>query len=259
MRIAMGVEYDGTPFSGWQRQRQASTVQARLEQALSQVAARPVAVVCAGRTDAGVHARGQVIHFDTQARRPPRAWVLGANVQLPAAISVHWARVVEDTFHARFSATARRYRYVILNRWVRSALDHARAAWEHRPLDADRMACAGRALLGKHDFSAFRAAGCQARTSVREVHELAVRRQGDFIVIEIEANAFLQHMVRNIAGTLMRVGRGEADDRWVAQVLATGDRRLAGVTAPPEGLYFLGVRYPNVFALPDEMPPVAVR
>ena len=259
MRIAMGVEYDGTPFSGWQRQRHVPSVQAQLEQALSQVAARPVAVVCAGRTDAGVHACGQVIHFDTEARRPPRAWVLGANVQLPNTISARWARVVGDTFHARFSATARRYRYVILNRWVRSALDHARAAWEHRPLDAERMARAGRALLGEHDFSAFRAAGCQARTAVREVRELAVRRQGDFIVIEVEANAFLQHMVHNIVGALMRVGRGEADDHWVAQVLANGDRRLAAATAPPGGLYFLGVRYPNAFALPDEMPPVAVR
>lgn len=253
MRIAMGVEYDGAPFSGWQRQDHAPTVQAQLERALSRVADRPVAVVCAGRTDAGVHACGQVVHFDTDAQRATRAWVLGANVQLPAAISVRWAQEVDDAFHARFSATARRYRYVILNRWARSAMRHARVAWEHRPLAADRMADAGRLLLGEHDFSAFRAAGCQARTAVREVRELAVRRQGELVVMEIEANAFLQHMVRNIAGTLMRVGRGEADVDWVAQVLAAGDRRLAGVTAPPDGLYFLGVRYPDAFALSDAM------
>ena len=252
MRIALGIEYDGTDFSGWQRLSHGDTVQARVEEALSFVAAEPVEVVCAGRTDAGVHARCQVVHFDTQAKRGERGWMLGSNSRLPPSVAVRWARPVADDFHARFGARARRYRYVILNRPVRAALDARYVTWERVPLDAQRMHAAAQALLGEQDFSAFRTIACQAPNPRRKVHEISVLRDGERVVMEIQANAFLHHMVRNIVGSLLPVGRGEQQPEWIAQLLAGRNRALAGPTAPPQGLSFLGPLYPRECGLPDE-------
>ncbi len=250
MRIAIGIEYEGTAYNGWQRQRTGTGVQERLEQAIAEVADESVEVTCAGRTDAGVHASGQVAHFDTVAERSERGWLLGANSNLPGDICVTWVKPVGDEFHARFSATARRYRYCILNRLVRSALYRRRAWWVHQDLDHRRMHDAAQALLGEHDFSAFRAAGCQASNAVREVTRIRVVRDGDWIVLDITANAFLQHMVRNIAGTLVAIGRGEEDVDWVGRVLAGRDRTGAGMAAPPHGLTLVRVYYPGVFRIP---------
>ena len=250
MRIALGLEYDGSRFHGFERQPGRRTVQSEVEAALARVAAAPVRVVCAGRTDAGVHATGQVVHFDTAASRPVHAWVRGTNTYLPPDVTVLWARIVADGFHARFLALQRRYRYVIVNRDTRPALLAGRAAWEYRPLDARLMRLAARHLAGEHDFSSFRAAGCQARHPVRRLHRIEVARTGDRIVIDVHANAFLQHMVRNIAGTLVAVGAGEHDPDWVASVLAARDRRAAGVTAAPDGLYLVGVDYPEEAGIP---------
>ncbi len=251
MRVALGVQYDGAGFRGWQAQQPGTrTVQTVLEQALARVADHPVRLVCAGRTDAGVHGVGQVAHFDTTAVRSERAWVLGGNAHLPLDISLNWARQTPDDFHARFSALARRYRYVILNRPQRSALWRERATWHYRPLDAERMQRAGQALVGEHDFSSFRAAECQARHPVRDLHEITIRRQGDGVVLDVEANAFLHHMVRNIAGVLMSIGAGDRPVEWAREVLEQRDRTQAGVTAPAAGLYLLAVRYPERFGLP---------
>lgn len=258
MRVAIGVQYDGSGFRGWQAQQpRTRTVQTVLEQALAKVANHPVRLVCAGRTDAGVHGVGQVAHFDTTALRSERAWVRGGNAHLPLDISLNWARETPDDFHARFAALARRYRYLILNRPQRSALWRERAAWHYRPLDAERMQRASQALVGEHDFSSFRAAECQARHPVRTVHELTLRRQGDGIVLDVEANAFLHHMVRNIAGVLMAIGAGDRPVEWAREVLERRDRTQAGVTAPAEGLYLVAVRYPEQFGLPafTEIPP----
>ena len=253
MRVALGIEYDGTDFSGWQRLGHGPSVQAAVEAALSFVADHPVAVTCAGRTDAGVHARCQVVHFDTHAERAERAWVLGATTRLPRAVAVLWARTVPDDFHARFSARARRYRYVILNRAVRPALEARFVAWERVPLDAGAMHAAAQALLGEQDFSSFRAVSCQSPHARRNVTEINVRREAERVVVEIEANAFLHHMVRNIVGSLLQVGRGEQPAGWIAELLAARDRNVAGVTAPPQGLTFLGPRYPAEWGLPHEV------
>ncbi len=251
MRVALGVQYDGAGFQGWQAQRSgARTVQACLERALAQVANHPVKLICAGRTDSGVHATAQVTHFDTDAVRSERAWVLGGNAHLPPDVSLSWARAMPEDFHARFSALARRYRYLILNQPHRSALWQGRATWCYRPLDAARMHAAGQALVGEHDFSAFRAAECQARHPLRAIHELTARRQGAGLVLEVEANAFLQHMVRNIAGVLMAIGVGDRPVEWARAVLEGRNRTQAGVTAPAAGLYLLAVRYPERFGLP---------
>ncbi|MEJ2176283.1 MAG: tRNA pseudouridine(38-40) synthase TruA [bacterium] len=236
LRIAIGIEYDGTAYNGWQRQRSGLGVQEPLERALSEVANAPLEVTCAGRTDAGVHASGQVAHFDTLARRSERGWLLGVNTHLPDDICVTWVKPVDDAFHARFSATARRYRYRILNRLVRSALYRRRAWWVYQHLDHRRMHVAAQRLLGEHDFSAFRAAGCQASNAVREVVAISVTRDGDWVLLDVTANAFLQHMVRNIAGTLVAIGRGDEDDDWTARLLAGRDRTRAGMAAPPHGL-----------------------
>lgn len=253
MRVALGIEYDGTDYFGWQRLGHGPSVQAEVERALAFVADHPVAVTCAGRTDAGVHARCQVVHFDTRAVRTGRAWVLGATSRLPRAIAVLWARVMPDDFHARFSARARRYRYVLLNRPVRPALEARFVAWERRPLDAGAMHAAAQCLVGEQDFSSFRAVSCQARHARRNVTAVAVRREDDRVIVEIEANAFLHHMVRNLVGSLLEVGTGERPVQWIAEVLAARDRARAGATAPAQGLTFIGPRYPAQWALPAEV------
>lgn len=250
MRIALGIEYDGTDFLGWQRLRHGPSVQAAVEGALTFVADHPVEVTCAGRTDAGVHARCQVVHFDTRADRTPRAWVLGTTTRLPHSVAVLWARAVPDDFSARFSARARRYRYAILNRAIRPALDARFLAWERLPLDAAAMHAAAQALVGERDFSAFRAAACEARHARRNVIAASVVREGERVVVEVEANAFLLHMVRNIVGSLLEVGRGAREPAWIAEVLASRDRGCAGATAPPQGLTFIGPRYPPEWGLP---------
>lgn len=251
MRIAFGVEYDGTDFYGWQRQQGKRTVQECVEKALSAVADQPVGVTCAGRTDAGVHATAQVIHIDTEVRRTMRSWTLGGNSNLPRDVSVLWAQPVDEAFHARFSAQRRRYRYVILNRMVRPGLHRNRVCWIHRPLDERRMAAAAAHLLGEHDFSSFRAVACQAKHPVRTLYRLSVMRKGDYVVLDAEANGFLHHMVRNIAGVLIAIGEGEREPGWTREVLEARDRALGGVTAPPYGLYFIGVRYPEHFGIPE--------
>ena len=251
-RLAAGVEYDGSGFFGWQRQRQSPTVQECLEGALGRVANQSVQVHCAGRTDTGVHARCQVVHFDTVAERSERSWVLGANTHLPAGISLLWVRPVEAGFHARFSARRRRYHYRILNRWVRPALERGRAAWVRHPLDAVLMHAAAQQLLGEHDFSSFRAAGCQSRSPIRTVHSVSVWRCDQEVHVDIQANAFLYHMVRNIAGALIAIGRGLQPVAWMGHLLERRDRTAAGVTAPPEGLYFVAPSYPEFPDLPVE-------
>jgi tRNA pseudouridine38-40 synthase len=250
-RIAIGLEYDGSTYSGWQVQSAAPSIQAVVERALSIVADEPIAAVCAGRTDAGVHALQQVVHFDTAASRPDRGWVLGANAHLPDDVAVQWAMRVPDHFHARYSARSRTYRYVILNRSARSALSRSRVAWVPRPLDAQAMQAAATSLLGEHDFSAFRAAECQARSPVRELTQLDVARSGDFVVLAVTANAFLHHMVRNLAGLLIDIGRGDAPPARARQVLESRDRRQGAATAPASGLYFAAVAYPPEFGLPQ--------
>ena len=249
-RIAVGIEYDGSAFAGWQAQTDVRTVQRVAAQALSRVAAETVSLVGAGRTDAGVHALGQVAHFDTTAARSLRSWVLGANSELPPDASISWARPVPAHFHARYSAEARTYRYLIVNRRARPALLAARAAWVHRPLDHERMAEAARILEGEHDFSAFRAAECQAKSPVRRIERLRVTREGDLVLIEATANAFLHHMMRNIAGLLIAIGKGEESVAWAQQVLAGRDRTRSAATAPPAGLCLQSVRYPAAFGLP---------
>lgn len=250
MKVAFGVEYDGSRFSGWQRQRYARNVQTCIEEALSRVADSPLKVYCAGRTDAGVHASGQVIHIDTRVRRSARSWTLGANANLPADISVLWARDLDEDFHARFSATGRTYRYVICNRVARPGLWSKKVTFIPRPLDSERMSRAAECLIGEHDFSSFRAAGCQARHAIREVRRIDLRRAGEFVIVAIEANAFIQHMVRNIVGTLLPVGYGSRSLEWVEQVLGARDRTVAGATAPPDGLYLTAVAYPDHFGVP---------
>jgi tRNA pseudouridine38-40 synthase len=255
MRIALGIEYDGRAFKGWQVQRHnVRTVQDRLEAALQQVAAHPLRVSCAGRTDTGVHAVGQVVHFDTESIRDPRNWVLGSNVNLPADVAVTWAREVAADFHARFSAEARSYRYLILNRQARSSLLAGRATWVRGALDAELMQEAGQVLIGTHDFSSYRAMGCQAKSPVRTLHSLDVVRRGELIELRVHANAFLHHMIRNIAGVLMAIGHGKRPAGWAAEVLELRDRTLGGVTAPPDGLYFERVWYPARFQIPQPSP-----
>ena len=253
MRIALGIEYDGTAYNGWQRQRTGNGVQEHVEIALSRVADEPIEVVCAGRTDTGVHATGQVVHFDTNSERTERSWLLGANTNLPDDVAVTWAQPVDDAFHARFCAVSRSYRYVFLNRLVRSALNRHRAWWVYPPLDAQRMHTAAQAIVGTHDFSAFRAAACQASTATREILSVCVARDGDKIYLDITANAFLQHMVRNIAGTLAAIGEGNESVASMSEVLESRDRKRGGIAAPPHGLTLVQVRYPSDFPLPKKV------
>jgi tRNA pseudouridine38-40 synthase len=250
MRLALGIEYDGTDFLGWQRLSHGRSVQAAVESALSFVAAHPVEVTCAGRTDAGVHARCQVVHFDSASERSERAWTLGANSRLPSGVAVLWARRVADDFHARYGARARRYRYRILNRPIRPALSARYVTWERASLDIDAMRTAAAALIGEHDFTSFRSVACQARSASRCVREIVLSQHADEVAIEIEANAFLHHMVRNIVGSLLPIGRGERPPSWLAQLLEGRDRSKAGPTAPSSGLTFLGPRYPAEWELP---------
>lgn len=251
MRIALGVEYQGTSYCGWQYQEHCDSVQKNLQQALLQIANEPIEVHCAGRTDTGVHAVGQVVHFDTNSIRPDRAWYEGTNTKLPADIRVIWAKPVNESFHARFTAKARQYRYVIFNRRVHSAILANRVTWERQSLDERKMHRAAQVLLGEKDFSSFRAAGCQANHAKREVQKIEVSRHHDFVFVDIQANAFLHHMVRNIVGTLMEVGRGEQNEEWVKQLLDKQDRTQAGVTAPASGLYFVNALYSVSFEIPS--------
>ncbi|MEW5864951.1 MAG: tRNA pseudouridine(38-40) synthase TruA [Pseudomonadota bacterium] len=250
IRIALGIEYDGSRFLGWQTQPGGGTVQDALEAALATIAGEPVAVTCAGRTDRGVHARGQVVHFDTAATRPMSAWVRGVNALLPESVAVLWARVVAPDFHARYAAVARTYRYVLLNRAVRPALGARYCGWVHAPLDVERMRAAAQYLVGEHDFSAFRSAECQAKTALRRLHELTIERAGARIDFVLRANAFLHHMARNIVGTLVYVGDGRRPPEWAREVLESRDRARAAPTFAPGGLYLEAVEYDRRWQLP---------
>lgn len=250
-RIALGIEYDGSAFYGWQRQREVTTVQQVLEQALSKIAAHPVNLTCAGRTDAGVHATGQVVHFDSENPRNLAAWSMGVNSNLPHTVAVRWARYVNADFNARFSAVGRRYRYIIANCAMRPAILGLGVSHYHSPLDTAAMHEAAQALIGEHDFSAFRAAQCQSHSANRCLTEISVVRHGQFVVIEVAANAFLHHMVRNIVGSLLEVGKGERPSAWIGELLAGRDRTLAAATAKPHGLYLVQVDYPSKWDIPQ--------
>ena len=251
-RIACAIEYNGQRYCGWQIQSHLNvlTVQAELERAFSNIATMPVRVHCAGRTDTGVHASSQVIHFDTPVERGLKAWVLGVNTHLPDDIRVLWARAVAPEFHARFSAQSRRYRYIICNTRVRPAIQYGLVSWQRRQLDALLMHSAAQSLLGERDFSSFRAASCQSVSPIRNVHFVEVSRRGQLVIIDIQANAFLHHMVRNIAGSLMAVGTGSKSEAWVDQLMAARDRTQAADTASPHGLYLVAVDYPPIYDLP---------
>ena len=249
-RIALGIEYDGAAHYGWQRQREVPSVQGYLEAALSKVADTNIELQCAGRTDAGVHATGQVVHFDCDVDRPERAWTLGVNANLPDSVAVTWCTQVSDDFHARFSATHRRYRYIIYNARQRPAILHHGVTHVHRELDESRMHEAAQALLGEQDFTSFRAALCQSKTPFRNVTHVSVSRSGRYVIIDIRANAFLHHMVRNITGALIEIGCGHQDVDWIEALLAMKDRSKSAATAKPNGLYLIDVTYPESFLLP---------
>ncbi len=266
MRIALGVEYDGSPFFGWQSQAEGLTVQDTLQRALRQIAGGQntndqiagdqitdgqLSVIAAGRTDTGVHALEQVVHFDTLVERPLTAWVRGVNALLPDSIAVRWAHPVPDEFHARFSAHGRSYRYLLINRAVRPAIQAGKVGWFHAPLDEDKMREAAQYLLGEHDFSAFRAAQCQAKSPVKHLHQLDIRRQGDMLIFDVSASAFLHHMVRNIVGCLVYVGKGKYPPAWLAEVLAGRERSFAAPTFAPDGLYLRRIKYEAKWGLPQ--------
>ncbi|MDD5179723.1 MAG: tRNA pseudouridine(38-40) synthase TruA [Gallionellaceae bacterium] len=251
MRIALGVEYDGCQFFGWQSQADGHTVQDTLQVALNSIASKPVTLIAAGRTDTGVHALEQVVHFDINIERPLSAWVRGVNALLPKNIAVLWAQPVPDEFHARFSAQARSYRYLLINRPVRSAVQHGRAGWFHTPLDVEQMREAAQYLLGEHDFSAFRASECQAKTPIKNLAQLDIQKQGDTIIFDLTANAFLHHMVRNIIGCLVYVGKGKHPPQWMKEVLESRVRSLAAPTFAPDGLYLRRITYDAKWGLPQ--------
>lgn len=251
MRIALGIEYDGHNFHGWQRQPGGlETVQGALEQSLSQIANEAIYLHCAGRTDAGVHATGQVVHFDTKAKRHLDAWVYGVNAYLPKEICVRWSRKVDLKFHARFKAISRRYRYIICNHPIRPAILGSKTSWHYYPLDVDKMRLAASYLIGEQDFSSFRAAKCNSNSPMRNITDFQIERKGDYVIFEIEANAFLHHMVRNIAGVLMKIGGGFKDPDWMAEVILAKSRQAAAETAPPGGLYLIAVKYPEPYNFP---------
>ncbi|MFZ0219576.1 MAG: tRNA pseudouridine(38-40) synthase TruA [Candidatus Aquirickettsiella sp.] len=250
MRIALGISYQGSAYHGWQSQAGLACIQAYLEQAISQVADHSIVLICAGRTDKGVHAFGQVVHFDTTAQRSEQAWLLGANSHLPADIRINWVQTVDKSFHARFSALARRYCYIIYNRRLSNALWNSYTSHCYYPLNERDMQFAAQYLVGEHDFSSFRATSCQAKSARREVHSIKISREGCYVIIDILANAFLHHMVRNISAVLMTIGRGKKPVAWAKEVLLAQDRRAADVTASPSGLYLCQVFYPENFMLP---------
>jgi tRNA pseudouridine38-40 synthase len=250
VRVALGIEYDGAAFCGWQTQLSGCGVQDHLERALSCIAGEPVDTICAGRTDAGVHALGQVVHFDTPAKRPESAWVRGVNAALPSSVAVVWAREVDEAFHARFSARSRCYRYVLLNDGVRPAAAHGRVGWFHLPLDLSVMEQAARLLLGEHDFSAFRSSECQASSPVRMLHRIDIERRGVYVVFDFCANGFLHHMVRNLVGTLIYVGKGKHAPQWAGEVLVRRERSFAAPTFEAAGLYLAHVDYDSDWSLP---------
>jgi tRNA pseudouridine38-40 synthase len=249
MRIALIIEYDGSQYHGWQSQPGLQTVQDVLEKALSQVANHEVHVVYSGRTDTGVHATHQVVHFESESARSVRAWVHGTNAVLPKDVCVKWGQEISEDFHARYSAISRRYRYVIYNAAIRPSLLQSSVTWQSRRLDHNLMQEASQFLLGEHDFTSFRALHCNAKTAVREVRAIQVFRRNDLVILDITANAFLHHMVRNIAGVLMAVGQGREKVAWVQDVLAAKDRKQGAETAPPYGLYLVDVTYPEEFKL----------
>jgi tRNA pseudouridine38-40 synthase len=251
MRIAIGVEYDGRPYCGWQSQPDGRTVQDALQRALSQISGEPIPIIAAGRTDTGVHALEQVVHFDTRAERPLTAWVRGANALLPESIAVRWAHPVPDEFHARFSAHGRSYRYLLLNRPVRSAIHVGKAGWFHAPLDVAAMREAAQCLMGEHDFSAFRASECQAKSPVKRLHQLDIRREGEMLVFDLGAGAFLHHMVRNIVGCLVYVGKGKHPPQWMREILESRNRIMAAPTFAPDGLYLRRIKYEEKWGLPQ--------
>ncbi len=248
--IALGIEYLGSNYCGWQRQSHAKSVQQTLEQVLSKIADEPIQVNCAGRTDTGVHATGQVVNFHCTKERPKKAWILGANTQLPNDIAVRWVKTVPTDFHARFSAVARRYRYLIANTKAKPAILHSGLTWVRQSLDIDAMNEACQYFPGEQDFSAFQASSCQSSTAMRNIHHLKVSKQDEYCIIDIKANAFLHHMVRNIAGTLITIGRGHKPSSWTNELLVSKNRNLAAATASPNGLYLVDVDYPEEFDIP---------
>lgn len=252
MRIALGIEYDGSRFCGWQSQPSGCGVQDALERALSGIAGEAIRVSTAGRTDTGVHALHQVVHFDTQAVRPDTAWVRGANALLPDSVAVLWARPVDDEFHARFSAVSRRYVYLLLNHPVRPALLSGKAGWFHQPLDVEAMRQGALHLQGEHDFSAFRAAECQAKSPLKQMQRIEISRSGDAILLDFTANAFLHHMVRNLVGSLVYVGKGKHAPGWIGELLEGRDRTLAAPTFAPDGLYLAGIGYDPKWRIPTQ-------
>ena len=251
MRIALGVEYDGSPYFGWQSQADGRTVQDTLQYALSQIAGGQISVIAAGRTDTGVHALEQVVHFDTTVERPLSAWVRGVNALLPVSIAVLWAHPVPDEFHARFSARGRSYRYLLINRATRSAIHAGKVGWFHTPLDVVLMQAAAQHLMGEHDFSAFRAVECQAKSPVKHLQQLDIRRHGEMLVFDVSADAFLHHMVRNIVGCLVYVGKGKYPPDWLADVLAGRERSFSAPTFAPDGLYLRRITYEAKWGLPQ--------
>lgn len=254
MKIALGIEYCGFAYQGWQRQLSDLNIQGRIEQALSMVADTPVEIICAGRTDAGVHALGQVAHFETTVTRSERSWVLGANTHLPEDVRITWAQIVPDHFHARFSAVARRYTYLLNNSPTAPAIFTRHMAWCFKRLALEPMQEALQYLIGEHDFSAFRGADCQAKTTVREIQFFSVEQRNELFVFTVQANAFLYHMVRNLVGSLLKIGKGECDPAWIKTVLESRQRIQAGMTAPAEGLYFMQAHYEDQFVLPKPKP-----
>ena len=250
MRFALGLEYEGSSYYGWQRQVEVDSVQSRVEKALSSIANEAINIQCAGRTDAGVNATGQVVHFETKASRNESAWTFGVNSQLPNNIAVRWVKAVDDDFHARFSATARRYRYVIYNHNLRAGILHQGVSHYHGDIDENKMHRAAQSLLGEQDFTSFRAIHCQSKTPFRNVHKVSVTRQGMYVMIDIQANAFLHHMVRNIVGSLLEIGLGNQPLDWMAHLLTLKNRNLAAPTAKPNGLYLVDVTYPESYQLP---------
>ena len=250
MRYALGVEYDGSRYFGWQRQKNVISVQQTLEQALSKIANEPIEVVCAGRTDTGVNATNQIIHFETEQVRKDVAWTLGTNTHLPKDVAVTWVKPVTEDFHARFSATARRYRYIIYNNPLRSAILSSGISFCHYPLNENLMQQAAQLIVGRHDFTSFRTVHCQSHSPIRTLYHCQVSRQGNYIIIDVKGNAFLHHMVRNIAGSLMKIGQGLKPVSWMKEVLEAKNRCVAGITAPSAGLYFVDVDYPEQFDIP---------